>query len=89
VQNDPDADNQPLIDAKDVLEKALSAYYEVAHPGAYVDSYVIATRYISSEADWAGRSVVGTLVGTDQDWLITRGIIEVVHESAHQTQYEG
>lgn len=73
-----------LQEAKLELSRAVAAFTELLAPGSYVDGWVLATRRIAPDGPHAGKSIVNVSSGPDQDWVVTRGLAEVMIETVRE-----
>ena len=78
----PESDNAA---AREVLGKAISAYFAETHPGSYVDGWVLVTQRRSVELERNGQTVIGSVV-PEQSWALTRGLLDIALEAEREEQ---
>lgn len=68
-------------DAKAVLRAAITEYYSIVQPGAYVSDWALVTHKETIEMEQSGESSVGLLAPTGQGFHVTRGLLEIALDS--------
>lgn len=63
--------------AKDKLRAAITEYYHVVQPDAYVSDWALLTHKETISLEQEGASAVGMLVPTGQSFHVTRGLLEI------------
>lgn len=63
--------------AKTVLKAAITEYYRIVQPEAYVSDWALVTHKETISMEAEGESAVGLLVPTGQAFHVTRGLLEV------------
>lgn len=69
--------DEMAVAAKDKLRAAITEYYSIVQPDAYVSDWALVTHKESIQLEQNGESAVGLLVPTGQGFHVTRGLLEV------------
>ena len=84
MTDDPDAQDEALVEAKAAFHKAVLAFHKASDAEEYVDGWVLVTNKRSPEMEQEGQTSVGVLMQTGQPYVLSLGMLHLALSAVQQ-----